>query len=66
MDGTFSTAPPQFYQLYTISSFVHNSIIPGAYILLSNADTDTYLRAFSELVKQDLMPTSVMTGFIRD
>ena len=47
MDGTFSTVPPQFLQLYTVNGFQQGRNGVGAYSLLTNifrasyADTNT-------------------------
>ena len=41
-DGTFSTAPPEWYQFYTIHSVINLQVIPSAFILLPSKDTDTY------------------------
>ena len=40
-DGTFSTAPPDWYQFYTIHSVIHLQVIPSAFILLPSKDADT-------------------------
>jgi len=35
-DGTFSSAPSLFYQLYTIHAVQYSKVLPSVYILLPN------------------------------
>ena len=41
MDGTFSTGPPQFVQLYTVHGLSNRKNIVGAYSLLVNNQMKT-------------------------
>ena len=47
MDGTFSTAPPQFAQLYTVHGLSNGKNIVGAYCLLINKRMETYVELLS-------------------
>ena len=64
MDGTFSTIPPQFLQLYTVHGFQQGRNV-GAYSLLTNKWLETY----SELLTQiqirtnHVNPHSIMIYF---
>ena len=42
IDGTFSTAPPQFVQLYTAHGLSNEKNIVGAYCLLVNKRMERY------------------------
>lgn len=53
-DGTFNTAPPPFYQLYTLhldlgSNDKTNNVVPVIYGLLPNKSQRTYVRFFELL-----------------
>ena len=52
-DGTFSTSPDVFYQVYTIHgevSLTNTYIIPLVYALLPNKKQETYSRLFKALI----------------
>ena len=61
MDGTFSTVPQQFCQLYTI----HGRNVVGAYCLLPNKRTDTYNEMLTQVqaITNGVNPESVMIDF---
>ena len=62
-DGTFSTSPDIFYQLYTIHgevSLTNTYIIPPVYALLPNKKQETYSGLFKAL---NLNPSSVTNDF---
>ena len=48
-DGTFSTAPNVFYQIYTIHASVEGCLIPIVYALLPDKKESTYCRLLSIL-----------------
>lgn len=43
MDGTFTVAPPQFAQLYTVHGLNNEHHVVGCYALLPNKQRDTYV-----------------------
>ena len=45
-DGTFSTVPAIFQQLYTIHAVVFGNVVPLVYCLLPQKNQDTYSRMF--------------------
>ena len=49
MDGTFSTVPEIFSQLYTLHTFHRGQMIPVAYFLLPDKEKDTYKRMLNLL-----------------
>ena len=65
MDGTFSTAPPQFVQLYTVHGLSNGKNIVGAYCLLVNKRMETYVELLSRihLLTNQVVPESIMTDF---
>ena len=65
MDGTFSTVPPMYNQLYTIHGLTENRTIPCVYVLLPNKQQQTYAYMFNQLLLLNprLNPTSVMCDF---
>ena len=65
MDGTFSTAPPQFAQLYTVHGLSNGKNIAGAYCLLVNKGMETYVELLSRihLLTNQVVPESIMTDF---
>lgn len=75
LDGTFSTAPEGFKQIYTILGSIGSGAamryLPLVYTLLPNKSEDTYTRALEELTKiaeknhVDLDPEVAMTDFER-
>ena len=64
-DGTFKTSPPLFQQIYTIHGVRYNSVIPTAYILMSQRTEEAYLNAFHQLklLQPRLNPSSIMTDY---
>ena len=65
MDGTFSTAPPQFAQLYTFHGLSNGKNTVGAYCLLVNKRMETYVELLSRihLLTNQVVPESIMTDF---
>ena len=67
MDGTFSTVPEQFSQLYVVFGSGNTSegkIFPCAYMLLPNKETLTYLHVLRILKeKTDHSPKEVYIDF---
>ena len=43
MDGTFTVAPPQFAQLYTVHGLSNEHHVVGLYALLPNKQRDVYV-----------------------
>lgn len=67
MDGTFTVAPPQFVQLYTVHGLRNGHNVIGCYALLSNKRAETYTE-FLQQVRQltnDADPASIMIDFER-
>lgn len=64
-DGTFSTAPALFQQLYTIHIVHLNAVIPVIYALLPNKTRATYVKLLQELknLQPGLLPQQLMTDF---
>lgn len=48
-DGTFSTVPIYFTQLYTIHCVQHSNVIPTVFALLQNKNENTYTLMFNAL-----------------
>jgi hypothetical protein len=65
MDGTFSTAPPQFAQLYTVHGYRDGRNVVGAYCLLPNKTLNTYLHTLNQLrlLTNNRNPQSIMIDF---
>ena len=70
VDGTFSTCPRLFYQIFTIHAATHGRHIPLVYCLLPNKRQDTYERVFQILeekvrlsLQHDLSPSSLLSDF---
>jgi len=49
MDGTFSTCPSEFYQVYILHASVDNIIIPVVYALLQRKNKETYIELLTAL-----------------
>jgi hypothetical protein len=49
MDGTFSTCPTPFMQMFSIHGLYHNTVIPLCYALLSDKLATTYYSVFNRL-----------------
>ena len=65
MDGTFTVAPPQFVQLYTVHGLRNGHNVIGCYAFLSNKRAETYTE-FLQQVRQltnDADPASIMIDF---
>ena len=62
MDGTFSTVPPQFLQLYTIHGLHHGRNVVGAYCLLTNKRQETYTEVLRQLqhLTNNAVPHSII------
>ena len=52
MDGTFSTCPSEFYQVYILHASINNLIIPVMYALLQRKNKDTYIELLSAIRDQ--------------
>lgn len=52
MDGTFSTCPFEFYQVYILHASINNLIIPVMYALLQRKNKDTYIELLSAIRDQ--------------
>jgi hypothetical protein len=66
-DGTFSTVPLLFYQLYTIFGLAFGTAVPLVYALLPNKRRETYAALFDELrmLADNLAPRTIMMDFER-
>lgn len=69
MDGTFSSTPQIFEQLYTIHIKIHGEFMPHMWCLLPNKQMNTYVRLFhlikreATLLQHDLNPRVVHIDF---
>lgn len=65
MDGTFSTVPHQFLQLYSIHGIQRETNVVGLYCLLTNKRRDSYVEILQQVKRltNERMPQSVMTDF---
>lgn len=66
-DGTFSTVPARFTQLYTIHCVLHSNIVPTVYALLQNKNENTYTLMFKTLkyLEPRLLPNMITFDFER-
>ncbi|KAB0803048.1 hypothetical protein PPYR_00018 [Photinus pyralis] len=64
-DGTFSTAPAIFEQLYTLHAIKNSAVVPLVYALLPNKTRATYVTFLQQLkrLQPGLQPTQLMTDF---
>lgn len=64
-DGTFSTAPQFFQQLYTLHIVQFNQVVPVLYALLPNKTRATYVKLLQEIknLQPGLVPQLLMTDF---
>lgn len=64
-DGTFSTAPHLFKQLYTIHVVMFETVVPVVYALLPNKTRETYVKLLQEIkrLQPGLQPQSLMSDF---
>ena len=69
-DGTFSTAPHQFMQLYSIHGLYHGSVYPFVYMFMTKRTQAMYSALLASLVKTAadrfnivLQPTNISTDF---
>ena len=67
MDGTFSVAPPQFTQLYTIHGLRNGHHVIGCYALLPNKQTETYTEFLEQVERltNATSPTTIMIDYER-
>ena len=65
MDGTFSTVPPQFPQLYTVHGLQQGRNVVGAYPLLTNKRLETYAELLTQIqiLTNHVNPHSIMVDF---
>ena len=49
IDGTFYTAPKMFYQIYTISAWIHEEMFTCAHIMLPSKERDVYVVTLEKL-----------------
>ncbi|KAG0439061.1 hypothetical protein DMUE_2696, partial [Dictyocoela muelleri] len=64
-DGTFKTAPNNFYQVFVIHCSVYNGFLPLIHILLPNKTEETYyymLKEIKDLINE-VSPTAVVIDF---
>lgn len=66
-DGTFSTVPVRFTQLYTIHCVQHSNVVPTVYALLQNKNEETYTLMFKALkfLEPRLEPGTITFDFER-
>lgn len=64
-DGTFSTCPTLFTQIYTIHGVQYNNVLPSLLVLLPDKTENTYDRLFEGLknLKNGLRPKTIMIDF---
>ena len=65
MDGTFTVAPPQFVQLYTIHGLSGDHHVIGCYALLPNKTRETYVELLQQVnqLTNGFQPQSIMVDF---
>ena len=65
MDGTFTVAPPQFTQLYTMHGLSRNHYITGCYALLPNKTREMYMELLQQVsqLTNGFQPQSMMTDY---
>lgn len=65
VDGTFSTAPQLFYQIYVIMAKKFGAVHPVIYALLPNKQTNTYMRMIALLkeVEPNLNPRKISCDY---
>jgi hypothetical protein len=69
MDGTFSSVPRIYQQLFTISAFFDNRLLPLVYVLMSRKTMSAFVRMFQALKRScqnlgvQLQPDDLMTDF---
>ncbi|CAF4424172.1 unnamed protein product [Rotaria socialis] len=69
MDGTFTTSPPHFDQVFIIMSILHGTCVPVVYALLPDRKAITYIYLFNVLFasakqfNKKLDPQLIMTDF---
>jgi len=49
MNGTFSTCPSDFYQVYILHASIENIIIPVVYALLLRKNKETFIELVTAL-----------------
>lgn len=66
-DGTFSTVPVRFTQLYTIHCVKNSDVMPAVYALLQNKNEETYTLMFNALkfLEPRLEPETITFDFER-
>ena len=64
-DGTFSTSPNLFYQIYTVHGIQFNNVFPSIFALLPNKTETTYVNFYNALktLNESLNPNSIMVDF---
>ena len=67
MDGTFTVAPPQFAQLYTVHGLNSGHHVVGCYGLLPNKEAATYREFITQVrrLSNGAMPLTIMIDFER-
>jgi hypothetical protein len=64
IDGTFSVAPPGFYQLVTIHCYFLTKSYTIAYILLTNKTEESYIKALEKCkFLLNIFPECVLVDF---
>ncbi|CAF3352145.1 unnamed protein product [Rotaria sp. Silwood1] len=69
MDGTFSSAPPNFDQVFVIQAIHHGTCVPVVYALLPDRKAPTYINLFNVLfveakkLNKIFNPSIIMTDF---
>ena len=65
MDGTFTVAPPQFNQLYTVHGLSGDHHVVGCYALLPNKNRGTYVELLQQVhrLTNGAAPRTIMIDF---
>ena len=65
MDGTFTVAPPQFAQLYTVHGLSNEHYVIGCYALLPNKQRDTYVEFLRQVQRltNGASPETIMIDY---
>jgi len=65
IDGTFTSSPSIFYQLYTIHGVQYSNVLSSVFALLPNKTEEIYIRLFKKILelRPELNPTSIMLDY---
>lgn len=59
IDGTFNSAPSQFYQLVTIQGYIFWKFVPLIFILMQEKSEEKYSEIFSFLKQKNIISPKI-------